>query len=166
MVNAAVIIISIISSICSIAVVAVMVFLYFKASEASKQWQCIESKPDKAYIIGRMTDDGNSECMYTPDGVGCYILTPKHIDNDPAKPIDKAKLKTECNNFIKNYPTVTPVDGTTTALGPYTCGQSPSTHYSLWSVTGYEDPESDCNKILNEKGVVPEAQKYLGSLFG
>jgi hypothetical protein len=150
---------SIVSSLCSISIVAVMVFLYFKATEGSREWQCIETKPETEYVIGRLTENGDSECMYNPDGVGCYVIT-------PSKPFDQAKLDTECKNFIKNYPTVTPADATApVALGPYTCGESPSTNYSLWSVTGYEDPESTCSKIYNERNVVPEVQKYIGSLF-
>lgn len=132
-----------ISGICSISmslISSITILIYYKYFRRTS-WECIEKKhvPGQ-YIIGRI-NLGNSECLYDDSFPGCYV-----IDVTTELPSKQAsKSKTRCDNIIKNKPNVTD-GGKQWVMKPYTCGKE-STHYKLWNVTGYNDPNGDCSLI-------------------
>jgi hypothetical protein len=108
-----------------------ILFMYFYKQD-SKKWTCI---PDNSkYVIGRINNSNNAECMYDPNNVGCFIVE-----------------KENCNNFINNYPNVK-YKNKNINLDLYTCGEN-STNALLWNDTGYNQNNS-CGKILNAKSII------------
>jgi len=149
---------------CISSIISIIVFLFFKGKEGSRKWQCIERVPDKQYIVGKLNENGDSVCMYDPDNVGCYVIVPEYINDK----VNKTKLKADCDAMVKQYPKVTipsRPDDDPVALATYSCGASPSTNYTLYGSTGYENETGTCNKIYNEKSITNEAQKYVNTIF-
>lgn len=117
------------------------------SNKNSKKWECVKVN-DSYYVMGKLNDKGDSECMYIPETVGCFIIT------NPE----------ECKNIIDNYPEPV-IQNQKTNLGIYSCGKN-STNEELWKNTGYEKSDSACSVILREKSLVSESKKWLSKTFG
>lgn len=134
-----------------------IIVLYYKANLNVQEWRCTDVGSDK-YVVSRM-NNFDAECMYDPKGVGCYIIKPDSFEGV----VDKADLKQQCDNFIKNYPVVKPINYEPTTFNEYTCGEN-SINKRIWNLTGYENPNDMCYKIKNDRSVANE-MKNISKTF-
>lgn len=130
--------------------------LYIKAKQNVQKWKCTNVGSDK-YVVSRLNGDMNATCMYDPKSVGCYTIKPYSFN-------DVVDLKQQCDNFINNYPVVTPPETASTTFEEYTCGEN-SINQKLWKLTGYESPKDMCYKIKNARSVTNEMKSISNTLL-
>ena len=154
-----IVILSVICLCCLFSLLVPPIALYIKAKQNVQKWKCTNVGSDK-YVVSRLNSDMNATCMYDPKSVGCFIIKPDSF-NDV---VDNADLKQQCDNFINNYPVVTPPENESTTFEEYTCGEN-SINQKLWKLTGYESPKDMCYKIKNDRSVVNEMKNISKTLL-
>ena len=127
--------------------------LYYVSEQNQKKWECIDIN-DKHLIIGKINNKKDAECVYIPGTPGCFIISKskKQEENDE-----------KCNNIINNYP-LPKIDNKEIPMTNFSCGKN-STNEEIWGNTGYENKNSNCYKIREEKSLINEAKKWLNKTF-
>ena len=124
-------------------------YLHDNNLKKAKEWRCLPiDKNKKSYVVGRF-DNREAECMYDPNSVGCYIITPKL--NKEINEIDEEDLDEQCSNAILEYPNVKTKNGNVN-MDVYRCGKN-GKQYELWNTTGYINKNDYCYKILENTGM-------------
>lgn len=139
----------ILSSICCVLmlIVSAAAGIGYKESQA-KYWRCVKFSDDSPqYVIGRF-NKGEAECMYNPNAVGCYVVTPQ-LDSDDV--VDQSDLADQCANAISTYPNTKTPSGVVN-MEAYRCGRG-GDNEKLWGNTGYTTKNDMCYKILDNTGM-------------
>lgn len=124
-------------------------YLHDNNLKKAKEWRCVQvDKLGKSYIIGRF-DKNEAECMYNPENIGCYILSPKY--DKTTNKVDKKDLDEKCSNAINQYPNIKTNKGDI-AMDLYRCGKN-GKQFELWNSTGYTNKNDYCYKILENTGM-------------
>lgn len=127
--------------------------LYYVSEKNQKKWECVNVN-DEHLVIGKINNKQDAECMYIPGTAGCFILVKSEKNEENEE---------KCNNIINNYP-LPKIDNKEILMSNFSCGKN-GTNEEIWGNTGYENKNSECYKIREEKSLINEGKKWLNKTF-